>query len=576
MTDLEKDFNGMTVYNSNDLFATDGLSNFLGWMVETNKLLPAWWSPKRDAELRSNVISNNFLASAVYTVMLLLYGIKFGVRAKDTSIEKHLQMAEIYNDILVKSFSSADFEEFLNDLLICDNGGFLFIDGDEPAHKPLSTIPTGIKHLDSTLCQRTGNKEYPVIYWAKNANGENVPLKLHETRVFALSQMPSSIKGMNGVGLSFVSRAFNLAETLFDIQTYESEVLGTRSAEEIIYATGAKSDDLKGAFDAAEIESSNAGLTRFGKRVFMGFRDPNSNIGKLLLKNLPENFNKRDYVEITLTLFSIAAGVSANAFYDSVKSGSTRASAQISDVVNQRKLPAWYINKVVNGFSQKFLPDSLKLILPEEDKDTDGTLARIKANLSLARDKNIKNGVSNIRIEREKQFENGEISQSQFEKLELEDGRLPNGLPIQALFFSQDRGLVELLSITKNPLDFKNNNPDELLELCDIGIEIALSEAMNSRTSKQQKNAGLAYYALTWLKRQYLQISTNVATSQNVLLVNDNVGLSNIIDSTNTNKPTTNMNNETENVDEELDDSEVNDTVEIDTKNENGTEQLQK
>lgn len=552
---INKDFGsfGIGTYGSNDLFATDGLGNLLGWMIETNKVLPKWWSFNRDNQLRINVISNNFLASAVYTVMLLLYGIKFGVRAKDTSVEKHLQMAEIYNDILIKSFSSVDFEEFLNDLLICDNGAFLFIDGDEPAHRPLTTIPTGIKHLDSNLCQRTGNKEYPVIYWAQNANGERIPLKIHDTRVFSLAQMPSSIKGMNGVGYSFVSRAFNLAETLFDIQTYEGEVLGTRSAEEIIYATGAKSDDLKGAFDAADIDSTNAGLTRYGKRVFMGFRDPNSSIGKLLLKNLPENFNKRDYVEITLTLFAIAAGVSANAFYDSVKSGSTRASAQISDVVNQRKLPSWYINKIVNSFGDKFLPSSLKIILPEEDKDTDGTLARIKANLSLARDKNIKNGVSNIRIEREKQFENGEISQSQFEKLELEDGRLPNGLPIQALFFSQDKSLSELLNISKIPLDFKNNNPTEMIDLCDLGIEIALTEALNSRTSKQQKNGNLAYHALNWLKKQYIQLENKVADVNNVLLVDDN---------------------QLESLKNEVETSEVNDTIDIDRYNENGTEQI--
>lgn len=559
-TDVKnKDFGGfgLGVYSSDSLFATDGLSNFLGWMVETNKTLPVYWTPKRDVQLRANVISNNFLASAVYTVMLLLYGIKFGVRAKDTSVEKHLQLAEIYNTLLVKSFASQDFENFLHDLLICDNGGFLFIDGDEPTHRPLSTIPTGLRHLDSNLCQRTGNKEYPVIYWTTNANGERIALRLHETRIFALSQMPSSHKRMNGVGFSFVSRAFNLAETLFDVQTYESEVLGTRSAEEVIYATGAKSDDLETAFKAADISSDNAGLTRVGKRVFMGFRDPNSQIGKLLLKNLPENFNKRDYVEITLTLFAIAAGVSANAFYDSVKSGSTRASAQISDVVNQRKLPSWYINKIVNSFAEKFLPDSLKLVLPEEDKDTDGTLARIKANLALARDKNIGNGVSNIRVEREKQFENGEISKSQFEKLELENGRLPNGLPIQALFLSQERGLSELLNITKTPLDFKNNNPDELIELCDIGIEIALSEAMNSRTSKQQKNGHLAYHALTWLKKQYIQLKSDNINSTNVLFVEDHIGI--IEDSD------TDIENETN----------ENDLKTIDEYNENGTEQIQ-
>lgn len=479
-------------------YSSPGAYSFLTYLVKTAPNLPAYWCQDRDIFLRREVIKNEFLNSAVWVVLLKLYGLPFKVQSRDSSVGTHLKLAEQYDQILQSSLNQY-YEQFLYDSIVCDNGGFFLVDGAEPVDQPLLSGATGIRHLDSVYCQRTGDSTYPLIYQHSNGSW----YKIHESRIISMVQMKSPDRELHGVGLSFVTRCFLLAQHLLDIAQYEAESLGSRSSEEIIYATGATSNNIKEAFTTADLDSDNAGMMRVGKRVYLGLRDPQARVGKLMLKNLPDNFNKRDDIEITLTLLAMASGGQSTWFYDSVKSGSTKASAAESTKIGESKIIAWWLDKFSRELEAKFLPPFLKITSGYDDVDYDGTKSTIRKTAAETRDINLKNHTTNLRIERELQVQRGELSQTQFELLELEDGRLANGLPIYAIFQTNDAIIRKLIYIVPNPLDYKANSPETILPLIETNKNIAIGMSLNGKTILTQQQGRLSMYALQWLQEQY-------------------------------------------------------------------------
>lgn len=478
-----------------------GLQTVLQTLIRIDNKTPAWWSVGRDQYLRDQVYQNPFLDSIVATVTMKIMNLPVQVLSRDGGVEKYNRLAEVYDDILGKSlYRNQTLEKFIRSMLTQDNGAFMYITGNEPSDSPLLSSPTGLLHLDSIHCTRTGDPDYPVVFMDYDGRY----YKIHESRVIMCSQSPSTNAEMFGVGYSFVSRTLMLAQHFFDIYAYEGEVLGSRSSEEIIWGTGVRSDDIRKAFDVADIDSDNANLNYVSKRVYIGMRDAAGKIGKLQLKNLPENFSKRDDVEITLTLIALASGGSPNWFYDSVRSGSTKASASESTKIGESKLELWYINMLSSELDYKFLPSSLMSLAGNYDEDNSGIRARIKLNLAQTRVQNINSGVTDVRTERELQLQRGEITKAQFETLELKDGRTANGLPLYVLYQIDEKTLQDLIYFTDNPLDFTKNVTDpDILDKIDKYWEVAQDIAINARTINMQNNGLKAHYLLEWTRKQY-------------------------------------------------------------------------
>lgn len=500
-------------------------SNLFGgvlyYFINTGNEVPGWWSFRREDYLHDQTIKNDFLSSLVNTIVLKLFGLPFQITANNTSIQQHNNLAVEYNNLLRYSFSrNQTLEKFIRSVVVHDNGGYLFIQSDAPSDKPLTGMPSGLMHLDSSKVQRTGSLEYPIVYYHPNGS----IYKVHESRLISLVQSPSTKAESYGVGHGFVSKAILLSQHLYDIYLYEGEVLGSQSAEEIIYATGSKSDDIKTAFDVAEIDSKNAGMQRYGKRVFMGIRDPQGKLGKLNLKSLPEQFDKRNDIEITLTLLAMASGGSPNWFYDSVKSGSTKASAAESTKMGESKLETWYIQSLSEQIELKFCPngnsDKLRVLGGLFDVDNNGIKSRIKLNRAQARNLNITSGVTDIRSERILQLEAAEITQSVFNDLELNDLRLPNGLHVKTLFYTNDATLKKMLLFVDKPLSILNEEEieDSTIDLLREAIASTTAIVINSSSPMQQNNAKIALVALEWLLAEYTNIyNSSVLPDENIL-----------------------------------------------------------
>jgi len=479
---------------------TNFTNSFWGTVASAHSGMPAYWSPNRDEYLRYLVFSNSFLTTIVHTITQLLYGLEFLVAPRDANVELQNKTALSYDSILQRSTNSTDYEKFIFDLLASDNGGFLYVDGVQKSHLPLRSAPTGLRHLDSKQCQRTNNNTFPVLF--TRSNGETV--KLHESRIIYFAQMPSPIDEMRGVGISLVSRVFALTNHLLDVSLTESETIGTLNPNEIYVVAGADAKSAEEAFRKSEITSVNEGRKRIGRRVIIGLREPTSKISRILTRSFPDGFDKRSDIEITLSLIALAAGVSPLYLFDSVKSGSTKASASTSISSNSQKLLTWYVQKISSELDNKFLPPLVKVIQPDRDIDTDGVKARIKLNLANSENIKLNNGVINIRTARERLLQWGDLTAAQFAELELQEGRLPSGLPIQSLFFSNNIKIQKLLDLPFDP-NMPVDNPELAAEDVQNAMKIALAQAVNGRTAEAQKNARLAYHALLWLFNNYQQ-----------------------------------------------------------------------
>jgi hypothetical protein len=194
------------------------------WLASANELIPAWWSKKRDIELRSFWKRVDYLSGAIYTLESRMTTIPFSVVPKDNSVDAHVRQAEKFGEILneASEFGSGwvtFFGKWIEDILTQDNGAFAEVIGPGEPDGPLMGAPFSIANLDSARCIRTSDPEFPVVYQDKKKG----KFKLHHTRVAFASMMTSPMEEMNGVGFCGVSRCINTAQHLLDILVYKQE-----------------------------------------------------------------------------------------------------------------------------------------------------------------------------------------------------------------------------------------------------------------------------------------------------------------------------------------------------------------
>ena len=496
-------------YPDSDILTTNQVSNiFLQNIVRDYSKIPPWWTTERDKKLRQESIKNDFVAGLLFTLQTILYNINYQVLAKDNTIERHNQLAQLYNMLLQQSVNE-NFERFISDVLTLDNGGFLYIDGEAPPHMPLDDIPYGLIHRDSTLMTRTRNTTYPVVYNDPNS-GKSYPL--HSSRVITFCQAPSPQWDMNGVGYGTVSKIYILAQHLLDIAQYDAESLGSMNSTNLYVASGASSRDLEQAFNRAEIDSFNEGRTRSTKNVYLGFRDPQAKLNRYGFRVAPDGYDKQSDIEITLTQIALMIGVNPVILFDAVKSSSTRGGSKTAQKISESKLFSWFVKKVTTELNLKFLPQSLQIVRPGEDLDLDGTKSRIALNNSLARKNNIDYKITNGRVERERMLRTGEIDETQFEKLELEDGRLANGMHISTMFYDKSAQVAKYLVLEgiEYPLNISENNAKEVISKIQDNLTTIVTRINASTSGNISRMLWRALYALQWLENQYQQPSGDI------------------------------------------------------------------
>jgi hypothetical protein len=483
------------------------------WLASGTEVLPSWWSKRRDQEMRKFWRSVDMLAGAVYALESKMATIPFHIEPKDYTVRTHLDQADRFNYMLQSASEwghgwSAFFGKWTQDLITQDNGAFGEIIGDGDPAGPIVGMPYAVCSLDSARCDRTSNPEYPVVYL--NLDGKRY--KLHYTRVAFASLQPSPIAEMHDVGFCSVSKCVNISQNLLDILVYNQEKLGSRPSRGLMVASGGlDAEDIKAAFKLAGESMDNQMLSRFSKTVVLG--DASAPEGKLELHDLaslPDGFDYETSMTLGMAAIALAFGVDARELWPMTSTGSTRADALIQHLKAQTKGIGHLLAIAEQAIFAKILPDTLTAEFDYTDDAADRQVAEIKGiraerhNIDLTQTKSV-----DLRTVREQMLSDEDLSQSQFEALELEDGRLDDGSPTLQLFYDPDYAAILNMGIP-DPLDTEANDKKLITPIiADKRREIimALGQLKNVRPRNQLM---MALGALKALEEWYGEVKEPV------------------------------------------------------------------
>jgi len=498
-----------------DATIQDGVKNgvysgisLVRWPVEAGLRIAPWWSEQRDIDLRNFWKRSDHLSGAVYTMTSKISSIPFKVVPIDIgNRENYARAAKLTEDLMStpqfgdgwQSFNG----RFVEDYLTTDNGAFAEVIGAGDPSGPLIGRPISIAHLDSARCQRTGNAEYPVLYRASSGKLH----KLHFTRVIFASQMTSPIEDMFGVGFCAISRAINVAQTLVDILTFKQEKLGSRPHRAILIPQGGLDpDDVASAFQLAETSMSNQGLSRYSKVVLAGSAAlPEADIKMVELSQLPDGFDEETSITLGMATIALAFGVDARELFPAMSAGATRADALLQHLKQRGKGPGQILAMLEQVFAYKYLPNGFKLVFDFQDDAQDRQEAEISEIRANKRMQDITSGSIDLRTTRELMMEDMEITRKQFERLELSDGRLPDGAPVVSLFYGKNGDYSDWLDVgTNDPLDKVSNDMEAMLEIIREKIaDVSTALLMAKPNSPEADRAMEALAALSKLDEFY-------------------------------------------------------------------------
>lgn len=512
-----------------------GGSGLLLYLVQAGELVSPWWSSQRDADLDAFWKRSDHLSGAMAMLVSKVVTVPVRAMPRDTSVKAHLAQAE---ECTVRLVEEAEFGEslvqclskWLQDFWACDNGAFFEIIGggagkygkaarhmsdQERRDKgvvagPIVGSAEGLAHLDSHRCIRTGNSEYPVVY--RDTDGSL--FRYHCTRVAFAADLPSARAEMNGVGFCAVSRVINNAQHLIDLGIYKQEKLGSRPKRAVIVGKRVSTEVVTGAFQDADELMDSQGLRRFSKVPIIGDLDADADLSFLDLASLPDGFNEEISTNQGMFAMALAFGVPIRWLWPAAVTGATKADAMYQHIAGLgggvgRVLQT--LTVLLGGDPRgayhatgRFLPPQLKLVFDFQDDEQDRNRAEIREVRARTRTADLGAGILTVRAAREQALEDGDLTRAQFEQMELDEGRLPDGSDVLSLFASDDDATQRLLDLgVKNPLDLAiNTAPDMLKRIIAISAS-AQAALVTARTAAEKARARQVLAALDALKELY-------------------------------------------------------------------------
>lgn len=514
----------MTIdYRDIDPYVEDGsnttaANSFLSLMSmsRTNGLLPAWYSPTRDARLRQLWKESGHLASAVNTLVTKITSVPFTIQARNRNNRASVQRAEEATRNL-QTYSQqmqglkAAFTLFLQDYFTQDNGAFMVLlappnkdTGDFFGPVNDGDLVYGVKHLDSACCTRTGDFEFPVVYRPLVGKLKGKAIKLHMSRVITAASMPSADETRNGVGFCALSRAFDAAQAIMDIVQYNREKMGSMPMRQLLIFSGMTPKDVEVQSAEARKKLASSGNSLFAKTVEYVFPDPHAKAELINLVSAPDNFDEKVSITLAMYAMALAFDVDARTFWSATETGATKGDANIQHLKAYGQGIALALRLLEELMDKYVLPADVQMLYDYIDDEQDRLQAEVRKTRATQRSQDVATGVYDVRTARLRALDNDDLTQAEFDALELKDGRLPEGLPALSLFQSNDEAIQLLLDVgVTDPLDVNANNAAEMLEAIRLRLIACSAQAINSTRDKDRQRALLCMAALTELQKLY-------------------------------------------------------------------------
>lgn len=436
-------------------------------LTRAGDLIPPYWSRSRDLELSRFALKVDHVSSALSLFSTKFSSIPLKVVPKDTSIKSHAKQADDLTANLNEmsnwgmGWAASFAPQMLWSYVTQDNGMTAEIIGDGKPDKERQGF-YGISFIDPSKIQRTSNPVYPVIYWDIGPGGTGNRYKMHYTRVMTATSMPSTYARLNGIGFSALSRMINTAQHLLDLSTTEQEELGSRPKRRLIIGRmGITANEIANAFMLADRQMDNEGLSRYSKSVVIASttKPTNTNAIELDVKDLApalKGEDKERSITLGMFLIALALGIPPRWIWPATSTGATKADAMYQHVAGMGGGIGHLIQVFVNMLGGtpmatalgKPVPSHLTVVFDNQDDEQDRAQAEIRELRAKTWKLNLESEIITPQVARLQALEAGDLTEQEYDDLELEDGRLPDGTDILNLFVSTDPDMQMMLAIS--------------------------------------------------------------------------------------------------------------------------------
>lgn len=192
-------------------------------------------------------------------------------------------------DLIMNFDGPAEYRSGMNkliqDFLLTRNGCFMEV---EREGKNPKSRPRALWHLDSLRCRRTGNLDYPVVYW--DSAGRWHAMRAADVIFFA--DMPSPRATLYGIGRPAAERAFKTIVKLAAVETYFREKITGARALKLVFISGVTKKKLSDVAATADAEMERRGWTVYKGAVMVPSETEEAiSIAEVDLASVPDGFD---------------------------------------------------------------------------------------------------------------------------------------------------------------------------------------------------------------------------------------------------------------------------------------------
>jgi hypothetical protein len=293
--------------------------------------LPPYWTWWRDVVLCNTVHKEDMWSAAVGRTATKFAAHGFTVKDSQDSKLRVKQAQELFKRADGGQGWVSFAAKIMQDLLTCDNGIFVRIrraDDEVVKVRTKATTPapfgmddggfaevvqsspgakiTGLYHLDSLRCTRTGNLTYPVRYQPLMGAAQ----LLRWDQVLTYADMASPRAELFGVGLCAASRAYKTIAKLAAVEQLIYEFVTGAGANKLVMISGIQEKTLRDLVRAGIDEAQAKGFVYYLGTVLGAIPgDTPVTISEIILKALPQGFVSKEERDNAYLIYANAIGV---------------------------------------------------------------------------------------------------------------------------------------------------------------------------------------------------------------------------------------------------------------------------
>lgn len=402
--------------------------------------LPTYWTWRRDVALAASIHREDMWAAAVART-----GTKFAAHSFTIKDSKDSTLRVKNSQELMKQANGGQgwvpfAMAVIQDLLTTDNGIFIRVrhaDDEAQTIKLKSSLPlgqveqtfdeaqiissnrsakiTGIYHLDSLRCLRTGNLTYPVRYLPVYG----APQLLRWDQVLIYADQPSARAELFGVGFCAASRAYKTISTVAALRQMLYEFVAGKGANKISLVGGLGDTTLKSVIKAGELDAQSKGLIYYLGTILGAIpADTPLSLTEVILKSMPSGFDPKQVIDDSYLIYANAIGIPVQDIQPLSGQGlGTGTQSVILQEQSQGIGIAAFLKWWEQTFSDRIFPATTELSFDNEHD---------------VRDQQAKAQARQLRgADRAARITSGEISPAIARQLAADDGDLPQELLAQ-------------------------------------------------------------------------------------------------------------------------------------------------